>query len=764
MGGVANWIKQQSWKLVLTGLVFLGSYCVYLDAKIQSQLSNKPWQLPSHVFARSLVLAEGDMLNRQMLEDELALLSYRKSPSPSVPGEYSLSSSRLVLYRRGFNFPTGYQADSLIDITITDSKITAVVDRLNQHRIGAIRIEPWLIGRLHTQNKEDRIYVPLENMPESLIQGLTLVEDKQFFDHYGLAPLSILRALLRNVKAGKAVEGGSTLTQQLIKNIFLTRKKSLWRKVQEALMALLIEARFSKNQILELYLNEVYLGQNGPYAIHGFGLASQYYFNRPLNELKLHQVATLVGMVKGPFLYHPIRAPENARGRRDLVLRLMLQDNLISKSEYERQVNQPLATQQSKQHIKYAALLDQVKRELRTIPSHKSDLGKGLSIYTDFDPHLQQAAQQAISQSINKLEARKDSPQLQGAMVITDYHTGQIKALVGDKQGNTSGFNRALDAHRPIGSLIKPLIYLHALEQANQFHLGTLLKDEPIKLQSSKNDIWEPKNADRKYRGQVTLLDALSQSLNVPTVNLGMQIGVDNVAQRLESFGIEQPITRFPALLLGSVSLSPFEVSQMFQPIANNGELISLHSVRAIMNDSNQLIWLRTPHHQYGAEPDATQLVKFAMQQVVNSGTGKQVSAHFPNLNLAGKTGTTDDNRDSWFIGMEGQYNVVTWIGNDDNLKTGLSGASGALQAYLAFAKQQTPSPLEIDWDPNIRFAYLMPTSGQIYQQACASSIKFPYIDLNANIDWSSDCSRPDEPVKTKKKKKSFWQRLWGKD
>jgi penicillin-binding protein 1B len=621
-----------------------------------------------------------------------------------------------------------------------------------------VRIEPWLIGRLHTDNREDRLFVPLEEIPEALIQGLTLVEDKQFFEHHGISLTSILRALVRNIQAGKTVQGGSTLTQQLIKNLFLSREKSIIRKAQEAMMALLIELRFSKERILELYLNEVYLGQNGAYGIHGFGLASEFYFGAPLNELQLHQISTLIGMVKGPFLYHPRRSPTLTQERRDLVLRLMFENKLISRWKYQSQIMQPLKTTDYQSQNQYAALMDKVKRELDVALNHKLQRTNGLSVFTSFDPHMQVAAQNAVQTSISTITKSKDVPALQGAMVVSDYTTGQIKAIVGDKNGRISGFNRAIDARRPIGSLIKPLVYLLALEQSDEFNLASVLKDEPIKLRSSKEDIWQPQNADKQYRGQVLMLDALRQSLNVPTVNLGMQVGVENVVNQLKNIGVDEAVQQYPAVLLGSVNLSSLAVSQVFQTIANEGQWRPLHSVRAVMNDDGRLIWLHAPQFQNKVDKAASQLVKYAMQQVVTAGTGKQVGSIFADYGLAGKTGTTDDNRDSWFMGMDGRHNVVTWIGNDDNLKTGLTGASGAMQAYIGYAQSENLTPMTIDWVPSVTFNHAHQQTGKLFTQACADTVPIPIISSSRNVISDGDCG-----PKSKPKKKSFWQRLWGK-
>jgi penicillin-binding protein 1B len=566
---------------------------------------------------------------------------------------------------------------------------------------------------------------------------------------------------MANIAAGRAVQGGSTLIQQLIKNLFLSNKKSIWRKAQEALMALVIELRYSKDDILQAYINEVFLGQNGANAVHGFGLASHFYFDRPLDELELPEIATLVGMIKGPSYYNPKRHAQRAQTRRNIVLRLMMEHHLIDPQKYQTYAAKPIQLINSSRFGKgkHPAFMDKVKRELSELSLDAQLTQNGLKVYTTLDPHAQKQAELSVTQGLTHLEKQRKLTKLQAAIMVTDIASGEIRAMVGGRETQFQGFNRALDARRPIGSLVKPAIYLAALEQAESYQLATPLTDEPITMQSDRGNTWSPQNADKKFRGKVRLVDALVKSLNAPTVNLGMELGLDYVADMLHVLGVTEPINEYPSLTLGAVNLSPLQVNQMYQTIANNGEFKRLHALLAVSTVNDEALWVRQVEGQQRVDENATYLLNFGLHKVTKEGTASLINKTFPRTNMAGKTGTTDDFRDSWFSGFD-KYNLTTtWVGKDNNESTGLSGASGALGVFVTYQKGRYPKSLARRFPTSLAMASFDAQTGTHLQQGCPNSVVLPAI-VDA-LPAAQGCE--GQVVLPKPKTKSLWERLFGR-
>nr|WP_194362640.1 penicillin-binding protein 1B [Neptunicella marina] len=751
--------------LVITALVV--AYSVYLDAIIQSRFNGNKWEVPAQIYARPLSLYPGLEIDRQELIDELELLSYRRVERLHQSGEYAASTTQVHFVRRAFEFADGFQDEQYVAVVLADGKVQRINDLKSGQSLPYVQLEPWLISRLTTSSQEDRMLVQLDNVPSALIDALLLVEDRDFYQHYGVKPLAIIRALITNIRAGRNVQGGSTLTQQLVKNFFLSREKSILRKINEAWMSLIIEARYSKQVILQAYLNEVFLGQNGATGVHGFGLASHFYFDRPLNELNVGEIATLVGMVKGPSYYNPRRHPQRVMQRRDLILRMMMDAGYITKSEYQHQVKAKLqlASENRLAQGKHPAYMDQVKRELKQALQTPELFSAGIKVFTAMDPIAQKRAELSVRHQIPILEQRKKIQQLQGAVMVSDIHSGEIRAIVGGRQTDFQGFNRALDASRSVGSIIKPAIYLTALSNPQQFNLASLIEDEPIAMQSSGGQIWRPLNADKKFRGQVNLITALSHSLNVPTVNLGMQVGLDQVTQTLHQLGIEQSVPQYPAMLLGAVNFSPIQVNQMYQVIGNQGQLIPLHSLLAVTSNDNRLVWRANYQAQQRIDAGASYLVNYALHKVTTEGTAKTLKKLFPRINLAGKTGTTDDYRDSWFSGFDRNTVTTVWLGKDDNQSTGLTGASGALQVFKDYLQRQHPKSLVRGMPNGINIAHFDAATGAVVNPGCPDSISLPAIIdlLPAAQSCKAAVNKPQE-TKQAPQNKSWWQRLFGDD
>ncbi|TKB51493.1 penicillin-binding protein 1B [Ferrimonas sediminicola] len=686
--------------MTLVGLLLLSgitaAYCVYLDQIIADKFEGQRWHLPAQIYARPMAIYPGAPITHAQLKQELALLGYRNTGHPQREGEFAVAKERVELYKRAYDGPGGFEPAQKVMITFSNNRVSRLQRSSDGRDLGFVHLEALLLDRIVAGDREDRLFIPREQIPESLVNALLRTEDREFYHHHGVAPLAIARALVVNLKAGRTVQGGSTLTQQLAKNFFLTRERSLWRKVREALMALIIDYRYDKDTILEAYLNEVYMGQDGSIGVHGVGLAARFYFHRPIEELTIGQQATLVAMIKGPSYYNPWRFPDRVAQRRDLVLKLMLEEGLISRAQYQQAAGQGLGVRsaKSRQRHRVPAFMQQVRQELASRYGPQTLKRSGLKIYTTLDPLAQRAAESAVSQGVTQLSRDRKDDRLQGAMVVVDRYQGGILAMVGDKDPDFKGFNRARDAYRPIGSLVKPFVYLSALAQPQAYNLATPVKDEPITLKSSGGITWSPKNNDKQYRGQVSLSEGLVRSYNVPTVNLGMNLGLEAVMQTLEDAGWREPINPVPSLLLGAMEGSPLALAQIYQTLANGGRLQQLHSVRHVLDQDNLPLAEHRERSRQALPERAVYLVNNLLTQVVARGTGHRLGQAFPGVTLAGKTGTSSDGRDAWFAGFDDRDVVITWVGRDDNGAANLYGSSAALPLYRGYLAQRDPLSL----------------------------------------------------------------------
>ena len=696
-------------KLFFVLLLLGGGYLVYLDAIIQSKFEGKRWQVPAKVFSRPLEIFTGATVSRDQLLFELQQLHYRQQSSAQglKPGSYFVQDGRIQFHTRGFDFWDGSEDGSTVTVHFDGAVIRDVV--VNGQGDEIARLEPLLVGGIYPAHNEDRILVSLDQVPSALIGALLAVEDRDFYDHWGVSLRGIARALFANIKAGGLRQGGSTLTQQLVKNFYLSSERTLTRKINEALMSVLMDFHYEKDDILEAYLNEVYLGQAGQRAVHGFGLASLFYFGVPLRELEVQQIALLVGMVKGPSWYDPRRNPERAKERRTQVLLQMVEQGVMGQAEFERVRDRPLGViaKPVYKDERYPAFMNLVRQQLRQDYRDEDLRSEGLRIFTTIDPYVQQRLQHYVKAHLDKITRGygKKYEDLQSAAVFTSANTGEVVALVGDRNPDFKGFNRALDAYRPIGSLIKPAVYLAALDQG--YTLATLVKDEPIEVQTPNNKIWRPQNFEKQSHGDVLLMQALANSYNQATARVAMDIGIDRVAATVEQLGVVKDLPLVPALSLGAVSLSPFEVATLYQTFAAGGFYTPLRAIRSVLDGSGK------PLQRYGIDvekrlsPADNYLITTALQEVVKQGTAKTARAYLPeSLKLAGKTGTSDEQRDAWFAGWSGNYLGVVWVGFDNNLATPLTGASGALPIWaqtMASLPQQplapvTPESVEWHW------------------------------------------------------------------
>ena len=728
-------------KRIFSKLIFwtvvLGSFSVaigfiFLVHQIRTEFKENLWDIPVHIYSNSVELYSGLQVSPVHLERRLQSLGYRQSEVVQNPGEYRLQGNSLYLVTREFTFWDGFQESKAVHLTMNDHEITSLTDVRMKQRIHSLRLRPQLIGSLSQQVHEDRELVRLQEIPKLLLTTLVAVEDRNFPNHHGVDIRAIMRAAWVNFKADRIVQGGSTLTQQLVKNVFERDERTYQRKLMEIATAFVLEILLEKHQILQAYCNEVFLGQDGKRAIHGFGLSSHYFFGRPVSELRASEIALLVGMVKAPSSYNPLRHPERALKRRNVVLAVMRDENLLNEQEYVQAIRSSLGVVSAENRTKrnYASYIDVVLRQLSKHLSDQDISTGNFSVYTHMDTEVQRAAEQSLSSELKKLENRKNlkSGSLQGAVVVVQPDTGQILAIVGGRSGHIGMFNRALDAYRPIGSLMKPLVYLSALERDKAWTLATHLQDEPFSV-TTKKESWQPKNFDRDYLGEITILEALAQSRNIPTVRLGMDLGLVRVTQLLRKFGIEVSQPVYPSLLLGTTELSPLAVSQIYQILANSGYKVGLRTVATIGRNTATAERPASFQAEAVLPSEYVQLVLFAMQEVVANGTARALSSTFePKLKLAGKTGTTNDFRDSWFVGMSGNLLAVVWLGYDDNRSTGLTGASGALKVWASLMNKLDLRPLSIDSSSQLEFHMIDLDSGLIAGNACKNVKRMPFI------------------------------------
>jgi len=745
-------------KILIVMFFLFSFYAVYLDSKVQNKFEGQRWNIPVQVFGKVEQISIGNKIKLADLTKMLLLTGYQKTHLVLNAGEFSISSEKLVLFRRSFDFSDGNSPAQLFTINIINNYVFSI--ERGHEPVDSLLLEPLLIDRLVPENKEDRVIVALELVPERLIDALLLVEDRDFYFHAGISPMGILRALMSNIRAGKTVQGGSTLTQQLVKNMFLTREKTLWRKINEAVMSVILELRYSKDQLLEAYLNEVYLGQHYANGIYGFGLAAKFYFGKTLQSLTIEQMAMLIGQVKGPSYYDPWRHAERAIKRRDLVLLLMYQNEQISQKDFEAAVESPLSVRKSRRLVqqKFPAYLQLVKKELGEKLS-EFEQQAGVRVFTGFSIITQQNAEQTIKEKIADLEKLNKGQSLQVAMVVTDVKSGEVNAVVGDKNSGYAGFNRALHAKRPIGSLVKPAIYLAALERYQQYNFATLLDDDPISLTSENGLEWRPKNYNGKYEGKVSLLDALVRSLNVPTVNLGMQLGLENVADFFHILGYPDDIVTRPSMLLGSLNLSPIEVSQFYLPIANQGYKNNSHAINRIVSAQGETLWQFEQQTEQLFSEQGIYLIDYALSKVTKTGTAKSLTWRLSNAEVAGKTGTTNDQRDSWFVGYDNQSLITTWLGRDDNKSTQLTGSSGALVLFSHFMKKNGVVNKTRQVPENINPTNFEASSGNAVSIECDEMVVYPAITTGLLIE--PHCLTK-KAVK-EEVKKSWLEKLFGK-
>ena len=740
------WLRIPFW--IGTGLLvgFVLPYTLVLNKRVQDRFNELVFAVPTRVYARPLPLAAGEPMTSSALELELTFAGYSHDGKGQVAGSWQKEGLRYTISSRGYAGPDGGELPKRIRVSLGGGSIRSVQDAASGKPIELAHLDPARIATLYGASQEERRFVRLADVPPLLVSGLQAVEDRDFNHHIGIDFSAIARAAFANLRAGHTVQGGSTLTQQLVRNLFLSRDQNFTRKINEALMSLLLEAHYSKGRILEAYVNDVFLGQQGSQAVHGFAAASEFYFGRRLEDLRPQEIALLVGMVKGPSFYDPRRSPQRALTRRNLVLKEFFETNLITAAQLNAAQAAPLDIVSNGQlpHNRFPAFMDLVRKQI-TADFDEDALREGnLSIFTTLDPAAQIYTEQAITSTLKGLGKRGDG--VQAAAVVTNAHSGSVLAVVGSKIPGDPGFNRALDARRPIGSTIKPFVYLVALTQPERWNLASLVDDSPVSMRQPDGSQWTPQNDDHRSHDPLIMVDALAHSWNLATIHLGMDVGLPRIQAFLKSFGIGD-INPSPSLLIGALDLAPLQLTQLYQYLAADGHALPLVAVRGVLDGNGRTIKRYQVQGGAGEYQEAVRLTTWAMQQVAEYGTASALgNSALASLHAAGKTGTSNDMRDSWFAGFTGEHLAVFWMGRDDNKPTTLFGASGGLRAWRdLFAKLPT-RPLSAAPGTGLEMAWLNPATGKRTEPQCEGAQQVPVIAGTVSAD-TEGC---------------FWQNLFG--
>lgn len=679
------------------GLTLVLLALIPIEAIVRAHLDRGLQDGPTRIYARPLVLYPGLRLDRAEVERELQRLGYRRSESRSIDtGEYEVGWRTITVARRGFRHFDRVDPGGMASIRFRGGDVAGLYGT-DGRRLPRLGFEPELLHTLNRGASRDLLPVRLSDVPPHLVEAVIAIEDQRFFRHAGLDLRRVAGAMVANLRAQRVVQGGSTLTQQLARNLYLTPRRTPVRKLREAAIAVVLELRYSKERILETYLNEIYLGQDGALAIHGVGRAAQFYFGKDVSRLDLAEAALLAAIIRGPSLYSPSRHPEAARRRRDLVLQLMVERGVISDSAFRRAREAPFRLRPERRIPRSARyFVDFVGADLRRRHGDRAVEG-GLAVFTTLDLELQRVAEEAVNIGLADLETRYPQLQrpgspLQAALVALDPRTGELLAMVGGRDYGQSQFNRAAHAHRQPGSSFKPIVALAALSRprgvvtgdARTFTLATILQDEPLSV-TTPAGLWEPSNYDDRFRGRVTLREALERSLNVPFARLGLAVGPERIVATAEALGIGGPLDPVPSIALGAADVTPLEMTRAFGVLAAGGYRADLRTTLGVLDRDGSLLERGESEGERVFDPAEAYLVTSALRGAVERGTGRALRALGYRGDIAAKSGTTNSFRDGWFIGYTPNLALGVWVGFDDGFSIGLPGSAVALPIFARF-------------------------------------------------------------------------------
>ncbi len=712
----------------------------YMYYKVGSGLAREAWDVPSILYGRPAVIRPGDLMENLKLRERLERLSYRKVPgSPAKPGTWSEEEDLIRIHTRGFQAGDVSRAAVRAEIAISDGRVATLETASGTHPDELV-LEPEEIARILGPKMESRKLVPLSAVPKHLQNAVLAAEDARFYSHFGIDVFGVLRALRTNLRRMRIVQGGSTITQQLAKNFFLTPTRSLWRKLREAELALLLELRFTKEEILQAYLNKIYFGQEGPRGIYGVEDAADFYFSKRVGDLTLEEAALLAGIIRSPHRYSPLRMTEAARTRRNWVLSRMAGLGMITEQEEKRASATPIRTNPRRVPVKLAEyFVDYFERAAGDSLGPGRLSRTGYRFHTSLDLVHQAAAERAVADGLADIERRTDATgaetdPLQAALVAVDPSTGELTAMVGGRNYGKTQFNRAVDAHRQPGSAFKPFILLAAMEQAvagkGQTTLASTISGEPISVEGPDGG-WSPENFGKKEYGAITVRRMVEESVNTAAVRLALDVGLPEVIASGRHVGIESPMNPVPSLSLGSFEVTPLELAYAYATIASGGIRYRPFTLHAVTDAGGDTLRVEEPEREQTVDPRAAYLVTYALEGVLDRGTGYGVRLAGIDFPAAGKTGTSDAYRDSWFAGYTPDLVVVVWVGRDSGEQTGLTGSSGALRIWVKFMQSVFPAGGRYAFraPPGITIAEIDPESGFLATSACPASFPEAFPD-----------------------------------
>jgi penicillin-binding protein 1B len=694
--------------LVMVAFVALIGFVGYTYAVITKKFdSSRRWDLPSRIYSDATPIVPGTTFTRALLEPKLNHVGYHEARSRVTnPGDYRYVNGDLEIYLQNFEYPD-IEFRALPVLVEFDGNTVRAVKRLDDGvTLRGIRVEPELITSIYNNEMEDRLPVALSSVPKAVTDAIIATEDRNFYHHEGISIRGILRAAWIDMRHKSLNVGGSTLTQQLVKNLFLNPERTWRRKGVEALMAVLLEARYSKNEILEAYLNEIYLGQNGAVQIIGVEQASLVYFGKHVTYLTLPEAATLAGMIRSPNVLSPLKYPERAKPRRDIVLKLMLDQEKITRAEYEAAVISPLTTARFPKTSRSAPFfVDLVLKQLRETYPETQLKTEGLRVFTTLDTIMQRAAEQSLDGGLADLNKkypylRKSPTPLEGVVLTIQPGTGYVKALVGGRNYSKTQFNRAIQARRQPGSLFKPFVYATAMdpERGQQaFTAATVLDDSPISVRSG-NAVWQPQNYDLRFHGRVSVRDALAHSYNIPAVRAAIDAGVPNVIKTASTIGIESRLEPYPSVSLGSFEVTPLEIAYAYSAFANLGVKAEPISILAVATREGKLLESREVKMKRVAPASVCYVMNDMLKDVFNYGTAAKARSLGFDRAFAGKTGTTSNYRDAWFIGYSPRVLSLVWIGFDDGHSVRLAGGDACVPIWTSYMNRVVELIPDIDW------------------------------------------------------------------
>ncbi|RTZ98112.1 MAG: hypothetical protein DSY89_09980 [Deltaproteobacteria bacterium] len=704
--------------VIVASGISVAVYGGYLAKRIEKRFAGRRWNIPSTVYSDTTLLYPGQAVNRPLLYEKLRRLGYNEvSRSPLQKGQMHRQAGFIDIFLHDFTSPFFEQTGFAVRVRFRHDHITTIARIENDQAVPILELEPEELMRFYGPNRERRQLISIDRVPRYLIHAVLAAEDSGFYHHHGVDFAGILRALITNLRKGTISQGGSTLTQQLAKNYFLTPERTYRRKLRELLIALVLEYKYDKNEILEIYLNEIYWGQRGSVSINGVGEASLFYFGKPVERLSIGEAATLAGLIKAPNTYSPYVNKSRCLKRRNEVLAAMRQNDWLTDTQLKAALPRPVEPAgYTADHRRAPYFMDYLTRQMADLypPNVLSSLG--LSIFTTLDTQVQMAAEQALARGLARLEAarpalkrKKPGEKLQGAVIVIQPKTGYILAMVGGRNYGISQFNRATHARRQPGSAFKPLVYVTALDQ---FTPADHLSNTP-RTYTVDGKAWRPKNYDAHAPGEVTLRQALAKSYNLASVNLGIKVGLQSIVDTARAFGLSTTVKPLPSLSLGTFEVIPLELARAYCVFAANGMLPFPLAIKEVMDDSNQMLDQHHASVKRLISPAKAYIMNDLLRSVTTEGTAAAMKSMGVNWPAAGKTGTTNNARDAWFIGYTPDILALVWVGFDGGGSIHSTGSRAALPIWADLMKA-IPQYISGEW-------FTMP-SGVVRRTICTDS------------------------------------------